>query len=178
MADDLNLFVSRLIKLICLAKVAAVVAQSWNFSVLLLQCLLCKTINSPLNSGIWIHKKSIHKWIYFRNLSCDFLNSLILIHIAYFTSEINIWILIYFSVMNSCHEFISMNLYYCICEFKVYTYEFITWIHILMTSYTNSESIYMNSYTWIHILLNSCGHFIYEFMWTMNSYDHFMYEFM
>ena len=63
------------------------------------------------------------------------------------------------------------------------------WIHILMNSYKNSESIHLNSYTWIHILMNSYIHFTYEFtcIWIhiiisyMNSYNDFMnsyvYEF-
>ena len=47
----------------------------------------------------------------------------------------------------------------------------------------NSESLYI--YIWIYIhefntheYMNSCSHFIYEFIQTMNSYDHFMHEFI
>ena len=66
LTDDLSLFVSRFIKLIGLAKVAAVVGLRWNFTARLLQCLLHETINSP---------NSIHKWIHYRNPSYDFLNT-------------------------------------------------------------------------------------------------------
>ena len=70
LADDLNLFLPRFIKLIGIARVAAVVGLGWNFSALLLQCLLYETTNSPTNSGTSIHRNSMHKWIYYRNLNC------------------------------------------------------------------------------------------------------------
>ena len=56
------------------------------------------------------------------------------------------------------------------------------WIHILLNSYENSESIHLNSYTWIHKLMDSYIHLTNEFtcIWIliiisyMNSY---VYEF-
>ena len=68
-----------------------------------------------------------------------------------------------FSVMNSYYEYISISL--CMWIFQSLNIWTSIWIHILMNSYTNSESINMNSYPWTHILMNSYDHFIY------NSYD-------
>ena len=65
------------------------------------------------SSGTWIHKNSIHKWIHYRNLSYDFMNSYMQIHIAYF---------------NTVFFFIFSN-------------EFISWIHIYKFVYVNSKYI-------------------------------------
>ena len=83
--------------------------------------IICKH-NSLMNSGTWIHKKSIHKWIQYRNLSYDFLNSWIWIHTKYFTTELKSQIqnTAFLSIFST--EFMSMNSYprICVCEFKVY----------------------------------------------------------
>ena len=140
-----------------LAKVAAVVAlgwESWDFSAGLLQCFYNDTIDSPMNSGAWICKNSIHKWIHYRNLSCDFwihsYDNHIMIYIAYFTSEFNItnseyWILIYFQQwiqnMSSYNEFvhvnsksIQMNSYH-----MNLSYEFITCIYMIISHMNSSR---------------------------------------
>ena len=158
-----------------------VVALGWNFSERLLQCLLCETINSPMISGTWIHENSIHKWIHYRNPSCDFSNSLIRIHKAYFTSEFNIYECTHFHFwikymwLQSLYiriRIMNPYTYEFIYKFRIYLYEFIySWIYIII-SYMNSCKLwirmiisYMDSYIWVHIM-NSCNLWIH--IWIHN----------
>ena len=140
MADDLNLFVSRFIKLIGLAKVAAVGALGWNFSARLLQCLLYKPVNYPLatNSGTWIHKNSIHKWIHYRNLSCDFWNHYhkFIWHVSLLDSISLIQTTKFLSIFSN--EFISMKI-----SMKIQN----SFLFSVMDSY-----LFMNQYMWIQSL--------------------------
>ena len=109
-------------------------ALGWNFSALLLLCVLYETIKSPINSGTWIHKNSIHKWIHYRNLSNDLLNSWIWIHIAYFTTRL--WI----------HMIISYMNWYVYAIIRIHI-----WIHV------NNQFIW-SFHSWFHVV----HEFIYE----------------
>ena len=130
--DDLNLLDSKFIKLIGIAKVAAVVALGWDFTVQLLQCFYMKPLILlwiQVHEFIKILFRNEFGSIHYRNLSYDFLNSCIF-HYWIQIYEFESWI----HIMNS-------YLWICVCEFKVYLYEFM----IYMNSCAYEFMIYMNS---------------------------------
>ena len=120
--------------------------------------VLSENINYPTNSDMWIHKHSIHVWTHKRNLIYDSLEFItkFICHISLLSSIP--WIQnIEFSLIFS-YEFISQI---HVNEIRFMNSELILGIHRLMNSYMNTESIHL---TWIYILMNSYIHFIQEFI--------------
>ena len=80
-----------------------------------------------------------------------------------------------FIIIISYYEFIIMKSWIQI-EYNKFLY--LNSYILNSSSYMNSDSIHLNSYTWIHILMDS---YIFISLWIqldMNAYHHFIYEFI
>ena len=148
------IWTSRFIKLIGPAKVAAVVALGWNFTVLL----------------AYYTKPQILLWIQdheFENIQFINMNSL---------QKFVLW---FFEFINTTsYSILVLNLMSQIQNiefFFIFSNEFISWNHIYDFVFVNSKSVHMNSYRnsysyeFIYILRIYTD--TYEFIY-MNSYTH------
>ena len=119
-------------------------------------------------SHVWKHFLWFHIWTHIWIHVCESAHTDVNPHNRCESSHL-------FSVMNSYYEFIIMKstpwiqieyneflylisyIYEFIYEFRIHTFEFIS-----MNSYTH-EFIY-SFHIWIQMYMNSCNHFIYEFI--------------
>ena len=123
----------------------------WRW-VFIVTCLAASCVQHCwLQLKTWINKNSIHIWIHDRNLSYgsfEFfkMNSYAIFHFWIQYHEFRILNSPWFSVMNSCHEFMFMK---SDSRIQIWYYEFryLLWIQI-------SEFIYLwiqNLFIWMHI---------------------------